>query len=284
MNLTTRRISARLVLALAAIPFTTHCGLMPRLPGTACPDMSNIDSIDHFDFAVNFRLRPDVAAKVKAGVAAAAAMNALSKHLDAELLDACGAIAKDLGDPTAFATGQAACEGATRAIAGTKAKLGANAAIHIDVNQPDCEIDANAVGACLARCGDCNVRCDAEIQTRATCTPAHLELTITGATDDQTAVRLRETLERNLPRILAVGVGMAKGIARVAQGAVFVVQGGQAAIQTAMADKWMGGALLACVMMPLKDAISAAAAMTASVHVAVDVQASASASGKATSG
>jgi hypothetical protein len=98
-----RRVSWPIVFAGLAAPFVTNCGGLPKMPGVPglpggnCPDM-NLEAIDKFDFAANFKLKADVGAKLKAGVGAAVELKALADKLDADLLTACGGLAKDLGD------------------------------------------------------------------------------------------------------------------------------------------------------------------------------------------
>jgi len=67
-------------------PFIANCGGgMPGMPGGSslpgapggaagnCPDMAKADAIESFDFEKEFKLKPEVAAKIKAGVGAAGA-------------------------------------------------------------------------------------------------------------------------------------------------------------------------------------------------------------------
>jgi hypothetical protein len=403
------------------VPFTTDCAVIKGVKDmanlTKCPDMTKIETIDSFDFAGDFGLPPALAFQLRSGVSASVAMKGLADKVDSELLDACGGIVKDLGDATVFPNGHAACEGAVRAIAATKAKLGPKLAITLDVDEPQCVVDLNAYSDCAARCdpalkagsvdaqcdgriqgtcsgqckgdcqlsaaascsgecagtcdakisgtcdgtctgtcdgtkspaaggascagdcegtcsghvkgtcggqcggtckmndgascagsctGDCSVKmdapkctgtvkppqmdanckakCEAEVQAKAACAPPRMAVQITGATDEQAAVKLRATIEKNLPRIIEVGKGMAKNVGQISSDVLVVVQGGQGVIQVAMADKVKGAALLACVGMPFKDALTSAAGVGANVKVAVDVQATLSAKGSATSG
>src|SRR3984957_16619656 len=128
--------------------------------------MSKPDEIAKFDFAANFKLQPAVAAKVKAGVGAAVEMKILADKIDADLTLACGNITKDLGDPTAYKNGQDACKAAAKIIGDTKAKLGANAKVTLDITEPQCGVDINAYGDCGASCdatvkpGGADIQCD----------------------------------------------------------------------------------------------------------------------------
>jgi hypothetical protein len=380
--------------------------------------MDKPEEIDKFDFAANFKLQPKVAAQVKAGVGAAVNMKKLADKIDADLTGACGAIAKDLGDTNAYKNAADACKAAAKAIGDAKGKLGASAAIKLDLTEPQCGLDINAYadcgascdatikpgsadiqcdggklegtcsaqctgdcemtaaaacsgecsgscdadisgscsgkcdgkcdgkassgascagkcdgkcsgnvkGSCKGKCGgschlsgaascqgtctgtcsakmeapkctgsvkppsmsaDCKAKCDAQVQAKAQCTPPHILVRITGAADAGAAAKLQATIEKNLPLVLNVAIGIAKNVPTLATNVKAVVQGAQGVIQTATSDKIAGAALIACVASPFKGAIDAVAGVTASVNVSVSVQgsvsgsAAGSASGKA---
>jgi hypothetical protein len=131
---------------------------------------------------------------------------------------------------------------------------------------------------------DCKAKCDAKVQANASCTPPHISLRITGSADAQAAATFQAAIEKNLPVVLNVGIGMGKQVAAIAGSVKTVVEGVQGVVQTATSDKMAGAALIACVAMPFKGAIEAAAGVQASVNVSVNVQASASASGSAKAG
>src|SRR5579862_6082880 len=137
-----RRISWPVVIAGLSAPFIANCGgAMPGglpggggLPGAGnCPDMAKIEAIESFDFGKEFNLKADVAAKIKAGVSAAAEMQALNAKIDSDLTTACGNLAKDLGDAGSYKNAQDACNAAMKVMGDVKAKLGANAKISLDV-------------------------------------------------------------------------------------------------------------------------------------------------------
>ena len=96
-----RRISWPIVLAGLSAPFIANCGAMPAnmpgggaLPGAGnCPDMAKIEAIESFDFGKEFKLKADVAAKIKGGAAAAAEMKELAAKIDGDLKVACGGLA-----------------------------------------------------------------------------------------------------------------------------------------------------------------------------------------------
>jgi hypothetical protein len=131
---------------------------------------------------------------------------------------------------------------------------------------------------------DCKAKCDAKVQANASCTPPHIALRIVGAADAQAAATFQAAIEKNLPVVLNVAIGMGKQVGAVAGNVKTVVEGAQATIQSASSDKMAGAALVACVAAPFKGAIDAAAGVQASVNVSVNVQASASASGSAKAG
>jgi hypothetical protein len=419
-----RRVSWPIVFVGLAAPFITNCGALkgmpgvPSLPGGNCPDMAKIEEIDKFDFAANFKLSADVGAKIKAGVGAAVEMKALAAKVDADLVTACGGLAKDLGDTGTYTDGQSACKAAMAVMGTVKAKFGASASIALDITPPqcgvsvdayadcagscdvtakgpsaevtceggsmqggcsaqcsgDCEMSAaaacsgtcsgscdasisgscdakcdgkcdgkatpaggggqcagkcegkcsgNVKGTCSGKCGgschmsaaascsgtctggcsvkmtapkctgtvkppklsaDCKAKCDAKVQANASCTPPHISLRIPGSADAAAAATFQAAIEKNLPVVLDVAIGMGKQVAAIAASVKTVAEGGIAAVQTATSDKMAGVALIACVTSPFKGAIDAAASVQANVNVSVNVQASASASGSAKAG
>ncbi len=412
-----RRLSWPLIVGALIAPFTTHCALVMPAIGAAgkmarsCPDTDNAEALDQFDFAGQFSLPVDVASKVKTSVEAAVEMTAIASQINAGLLDACGGIAKDLGDATAYPSGHAACEGAMKAIADTKAKLGKTASLDLEIGAPQCGVDVTAYGNCAARCdakvtpgsasfqcegslqgtcsgqckgdcqlaasascggecsgaceesvsgtcggackgtcdgkatptgggakcagkcegkcssrvkgacggdcsgscqmsdgascagtctGDCSVsmsaprctgtvkppamsasckaKCEAQIQAKASCTPPHVWIKISGAADELAAARLRDTIEKNMPAILDVGRGIAQNVTQIADDVTTVVGLVPGVVQAAMADKVAATKLLSCVALPVKDGAAAAASAGADVKVSVALQASVTAS------
>ena len=98
-----------------------------------------------------------------------------------------------------------------------------------------------------------------------------------GAADAQAAAKFQAAIEKNLPGILTVSIGLAKHVGEVAGNMEVVIQGVQAGI-TGAGDPLTIGRLTACVGAPFKGALDAVASVKANVNVSVNVQASASAS------
>ena len=121
-------------------PLVTQCGGglggipgADMVPGAAkCPDMTNYDALADFDWAGNFRDRGGRRREIKSGVIASVEVENFAKAMDADLMTACGGIAKDLGAKGEFKTGEEACKAAAKAIGDVKAKLGANAKLAVD--------------------------------------------------------------------------------------------------------------------------------------------------------
>jgi hypothetical protein len=167
-----RRVSWPIVAFGLGAPFIVNCGAkMPggaEVPGVAggCPDTAKAEAIESFDFEKEFGLKADVAAKIKAGAAAAAEMKALDAKIDADLKTACGALAHDLGAQGEYKDGQDACKAANQAIADAKAKLGPKAKITVDVAEPHCGVQVNAYADCAGHCdatvkgGKAEVKCE----------------------------------------------------------------------------------------------------------------------------
>lgn len=130
---------------------------------------------------------------------------------------------------------------------------------------------------------ECKAKCDAGLQAKAECTPAHVVIRITGSADPKTEAMFRGALEKDLGPVLAVAVGTGKAAEHLANDMKVVVEGVQATIQAA-GDPVTVGRLTACVGAPVKGALDSVSHVQANVNVSVSVQASASASGSAKSG
>jgi hypothetical protein len=130
---------------------------------------------------------------------------------------------------------------------------------------------------------DCKAHCDASVSAKMECTPAQVGITATGVADAKAFESLKVALEKNLPLVLKVSVGMGERAAKMAGNAKAVLEGtvssmteiagsggGQAALTT--------GQLTACLGETFKGAIAAAGSLQANVNVSVNVSASASGS------
>jgi hypothetical protein len=179
-----RRVAWPIVVAGLTAPFTANCGgAMPSLPSGSgapgggsglpglptagnCPDMAKVEAIESFDFEKEFKLKADVAAKIKAGTAAAVEMKALSDKIEGELKVACGNLAHDLGAQGDFKDAQDACKAANKVIGETQAKFGANAKVKLDASEPHCGVDVHAYADCAGHCdatvkpGAAQVKCE----------------------------------------------------------------------------------------------------------------------------
>jgi hypothetical protein len=397
---------------------------MPSVPGGSglpgggaagnCPDMAKVDAIESFDFGKEFKLNADVATKIKSGAAAAAEMKELSVKIDGDLKTACGNLAHDLGATGDYNGGQDACQAAIKVMGDVKAKMGANAKVVLDFEEPKCGVDIKVYGDCSGKCdatvkpgevpkcdggklqgtcsakcsgecelsasaacsGECSGSCDAEIkgscsgncsgkcdgkattggasgascagtcdgkcsgnvkgeckgkcggsckmkaeascsgtcsgscsaemeapkctgklepphisaeckakcdagaQAHASCMPPHLVLKISGSADAAASAKFQAAVEKNLPGVLTVAVGMGKHLTELAGSMEAVIGGVQAGVQAA-GDPMTVGRLTACVGAPFKGALDAVGSVKANVSVSVNVQASASASGSA---
>jgi hypothetical protein len=150
----------------------------------------------------------------------------------------------------------------------------------IDMKAPKCagEVKPPQMSA------ECKAHCDAKVEAKMECTPANVVVRIKGAADAKAANNYRLALEKNLPIVLKIAIGMghrAEKAAANVQAVVAGLQGSVEAMGKASGDAVTSARLVACVAAPFKGAIDAAANVQASVKVSVDVKASASASGNA---
>lgn len=136
---------------------------------------------------------------------------------------------------------------------------------------------------------DCKASCDANVSAKAECTPAQVGIVMTGKGDAEAFGKLKATLEKNLPIVLKVAIGMGEKVGKVAGNAKAVIEGGISTM-TEVAGKGGGAAaisgaqLTACLGETFKGAASAAGSLQANVKVSVNVQASASGSAGGSAG
>jgi hypothetical protein len=129
---------------------------------------------------------------------------------------------------------------------------------------------------------ECKASCDAKVNGKLECTPAKVALKVEGAADAAVTAKYKAAIEKNLPAILKIAIGMKDRAASISANVQGVVEGAQGAVKVAASGSpMMGAALTACVAAPFKGALDAAASIKANVNVSVDVKASAEAHGSA---
>jgi hypothetical protein len=135
---------------------------------------------------------------------------------------------------------------------------------------------------------DCKAHCDADVSAKMTCTPAKVGLAITGAADAKAEAQYKAAIEKHLPLILKIAIGMGDRAAKLAGEVKVVVEGVQGSIEAiaktsgdAKNATMVAGQITACLGESFKGALGAAGSLKANVDVSVNVKASASASGSA---
>jgi len=122
---------------------------------------------------------------------------------------------------------------------------------------------------------ECKANCDAEVKSKLECTQGHVLVKAEGSADAAAAAKLKGALEKNLPALLKVSVGMKKHLGGVAASVRGSLEGVKAAATAGGASALKAGACLAA---------SLDAQAKASVQIDVSVKASASASGSVGAG
>jgi hypothetical protein len=154
----------------------------------------------------------------------------------------------------------------------------------VEMKAPSCEGDIQPPKASA----ECNAACETHVQAEVKCEPGRVALVVEGSADAQLAATFRAAIERNLPAVLEIAVGMKDQALGVAGEVKAVVGGVQATVKSLKSAPEIGARITACVAMPFKAAFDAAASIKANVDVSVSVQASvtasASASGSASTG
>jgi hypothetical protein len=137
---------------------------------------------------------------------------------------------------------------------------------------------------------ECKASCDAKLNAKVECTPARVAVLIQGTADAKLAEQFMATIEKNLPVVIKVSIGIGKRAGAMASGVVEIVNGAKATVETMASAGGSGqaalnGAKLAgCVVAPFKGAIDAAASIKANVSVSASVSASASGSASGSGG
>lgn len=122
---------------------------------------------------------------------------------------------------------------------------------------------------------ECKANCDAKVNAKVECTPASVTLEASGAADAQAFAKLKGAIEKNLPGILKVTLGMKARL----EGAVAQVKASIEGVKAAVSGGGSAALKIAgCFAASLK------AQAEASVSINVSVKASASASGSAGAG
>lgn len=147
----------------------------------------------------------------------------------------------------------------------------------VEMKAPTCEGQVEPPKASA----ECNAACQTHVQAEVECEPARVALVIEQSADAQLAATFRAAIERNLPAVLEIAIGMKDQALDVAANVQAVVGGVEATVKALNAAPEIGARLAACVAVPFKAAFDAAASLRANVDVSVKVQASVTASASA---
>ena len=198
---------------------------------------------------------------------------------DGKKVDGAACAGKCEGSCSAEASGQCGgkCSGACEMKAAGKCEGTCTGECSVEMKAPKCEGEMEPPKASA----ECNAQCETKVQAEVECTPGRVVVLVDGAADAGAAAKYKAALEKNLPAVIEVAVGMKDQALGVAGNVKGVVEGVQAAVASVKASPQVGARLTACVAAPFKAAIDAAASVKANVDVSVEVQASASASASA---
>jgi hypothetical protein len=198
---------------------------------------------------------------------------------DGKKSDGASCAGKCVGSCSALAEGTCGgqCDGSCEMKAAGQCNGTCTGSCSAEMKAPSCEGEIQPPKASA----ECNAACETEVQADVKCEPARVALVVQGSADAQLAATFRAAIERNLPAILEIAVGMKKQALGVAGDVKAVVGGVEATIKSLKSAPEVGARLTACVAMPFKAAFDAAASIKANVDVSVQVQASVTASASA---
>ncbi len=131
---------------------------------------------------------------------------------------------------------------------------------------------------------ECKARCDGEVHAKMECTPASASVKVEGSADAKLAAQYKMAIEKSLPAILKIAIGMGEQAVKMAANIKDVVESVQASVEASVKAGGASGVMTAgrigaCFGDKFKGAVDAAGSVKANVNVSVSVKASASASG-----
>jgi len=200
------------------------------------------------------------------------------KAMDAKANGTCNGKCDGKCDANASGSCGGKCEGSCQMTAEAKCDGTCTGGCSAEMKAPKCtgEMTPPKMSA------ECKAKCDAKANAKISCTQARVAVKVEGATDAKLVADFKAALNKNLPGVLTVALGMGEHAVKLAGNITAVVEGGKVAVEsTTKASPVLGAKLASCVLSPFKGAIDAAASIKANVSVSVDVKASASASGSA---
>jgi len=180
----------------------------------------------------------------------------------------CDGKCKGKADAQCNGTCKGSCSASCEMTAKGECKGSCSGKCSVEMKEPKCsgEVKPPKMSA------DCQAKCDSEINAKATCTPARVFVKIEGGADAEAVGKLRVALNKNLPLLLKVSLGMKGKLEAVEASVKAGLENVQATVQGAGSDALK---VAGCFAASLK------AQADASVSLKVSVKASASASASA---
>lgn len=169
------------------------------------------------------------------------------------------------------------CSGSCQLSGSAKCEGTCTGECSVEMKAPTCEGTMEPPKASA----ECNAACETSVQAEVTCQPARVAVIVEGAADAQAMATFVAAVEKNLPAVLEIAVGMKDQALSVAGNVKAVVDGVTVTIKTLKSSPAIGARLTTCVAAPFKAAFDAAASIKANVDVSVEVQASVTASASA---
>jgi hypothetical protein len=195
---------------------------------------------------------------------------------DGKQVDGASCAGKCEGKCSAGANGQCGgqCSGSCDIKGSAKCQGTCHGDCSVEMKAPKCDGKMTPPKASA----ECNANCETKLQAQVECTPPRLAVRVDGAGKAELAAKYKAAIEKNLPVIIKIAVGMKDQALAVAANVQGVVDGVTAAVGQLQADAQVGARISACIAAPFQAAIAGAASVKANVNVSVSVKASASAS------
>lgn len=125
---------------------------------------------------------------------------------------------------------------------------------------------------------ECQGSCQAQVEAKAECIEPQVSVNVSAAAEADLATRYQAALDKHLPRLLRISIGMKDRLLRVADSAQAAAKAGAEVVKAGASVGVESANLASCVAARVEAAARAAVRVQASVQVSVSVSASATAS------
>jgi hypothetical protein len=150
-----KKVSAPILLVGLASPTLINCDLLGSLPGMDCPAMKDGNFAN-----LKFEASADVNAKLTGFLEAVYSLDQLALEMEVGLIASCGELGVAIGmseaetkaEPSGGEGAKKVCAAVAAKVSGTL-KASGGVSLSLDIGEPSCSVDVDAMMDCYAGCG-----------------------------------------------------------------------------------------------------------------------------------